>query len=162
MTYLTAQICTNGHIITDAYREESDKINKNCKECGAKNITNCPNCDAPIQGRWITSWASTGEVRPLRKSPNFCHACGTPYPWTLIKRDQIIELINEIPDLQQSEKDTLIKSISYLSSDDSLGVSSAERFKRFFADIQKNIGSALYKLVIDISSETVKRIIESQ
>ena len=49
--YETAQICKNGHVITDAHNQQPDMAKPFCPECGLETMTKCEHCDAPIQGR---------------------------------------------------------------------------------------------------------------
>jgi hypothetical protein len=48
--YLTAAICSNGHVATDAV-ESHDNPGKFCQHCGAAIITACSHCRAAMRGR---------------------------------------------------------------------------------------------------------------
>lgn len=48
MPYRNATICINGHVI---HKFESNH-QPYCSLCGAKTISYCPNCNAPIHGVW--------------------------------------------------------------------------------------------------------------
>ena len=77
MKYYPAQICLNGHIIT-----ENATIPENCKDicpkCNEKTITKCPACKADILGMEI----SGSPLGVHNKPQSHCHECGEPYPWT--------------------------------------------------------------------------------
>ena len=57
----TMQVCLKGHVI-NAGTQKYPQYNKDfCDLCGAKTITNCPNCNAPIPVICkITEWLSWG------------------------------------------------------------------------------------------------------
>ena len=161
MSYLVAQICLNGHIITDAFNSSGkEKAEKFCRKCGEKTLTECPNCKTNILGRWVRSWQSTGDVRPLTKIPYFCHECGTPYPWTESKKSEAEKLIAELPDLNLEEKDELIKSIPDIMSNTPNTEMSANRFINALKKAPKAIQAALYKLLVEIASETAAKFMK--
>ena len=92
--YRTAQICLNGHIITDETGEGQEK--DFCTDCGEPTIVKCPNerCNEPILGAQIEHDPLYGGTRiGLYTPPRFCHACGSPYPWTVSYLKAAEELI---------------------------------------------------------------------
>lgn len=48
--YRTALICRNGHTATEDIEGYPEKSQRFCKECGAENISKCPECGEPIHG----------------------------------------------------------------------------------------------------------------
>ncbi len=81
--YNVMQACTNGHIITSTARDRPENLKKRCPQCGAKTITQCPNCNTDIQGyKHIPGVAHGGPKAP----PDFCHECGAAYPWTVLNQ----------------------------------------------------------------------------
>jgi len=48
--YDVMQACENGHIITSTAQSNPGDMKKRCPECGAKTITQCPDCGIEIQG----------------------------------------------------------------------------------------------------------------
>jgi len=79
MKYYPAQICLNGHVIT-----ENATILGNCKDmcpkCNERTITKCPNCKAIILGMAISGNAY--GFYDKNEPPSHCHQCKQPYPWT--------------------------------------------------------------------------------
>ena len=78
MKYCPAQICLNGHVIT-----ENANIPRNRKEicpiCKEQTITECPNCKEIILGMAINGNAY--GFYDKNKPPSHCHKCKEPYPW---------------------------------------------------------------------------------
>ncbi len=76
----TMQVCLNGHVINEGFRENPQRNKDFCDRCGKKTITNCPNCDKPIPG----DLQDTGVVTIgfLPSAPEFCEHCGEKFPWT--------------------------------------------------------------------------------
>jgi hypothetical protein len=73
------QVCEAGHMITSTAKSHPVKMKKRCPDCGAKTITQCPRCNAEIQGYHHTPGvAHPGPSKP----PARCHECGEAYPWT--------------------------------------------------------------------------------
>ena len=162
MTYYTAQICLNGHIITDTYGIPSEESEKFCSICGSVTITTCVQCANRIRGRWVTSWQSTGELRPLFNPPSFCHKCGKPYPWTEMKEKAAEEIILQIDGLSDNEKQDLVNSISDITTDTPNTEIAANKFKTAIGKVSDQAKVIFYKLIVDISSETAKKLIKGE
>ena len=97
-SYDVMQVCLNGHQISE-YAETMPQFGKPfCPNCGAKTITACPECQAPIQGRYETPWVFFVSQTPV---PNNCYACGTAYPW----RQEALAAAIEAVQLDLDEKD---------------------------------------------------------
>ena len=73
LTWDTARICPNGHVLTAHLFQEPDP-GMYCIECGEKGLENCPNCSASIRGLPYNLFGSF-------ISKKYCHECGKPYPW---------------------------------------------------------------------------------
>ena len=75
--YTTPSICTReGH----AQSRDISEIPSTpfCKECGANTISACTSCAEAIHG---TVGRHPGPYDP----PNYCHNCGSMYPWTALR-----------------------------------------------------------------------------
>jgi hypothetical protein len=78
--YDQAQICINGHLV-NGRSNTCPTLNKDfCGRCGAKTVTACPACTAPIPGNLLSESGNVQELAP----DEFCHKCGKSFPW---KRD---------------------------------------------------------------------------
>ena len=76
----TMQVCLNGHVINEEFREKPQHNKDFCDRCGKKTITNCPNCDKSIPGDLQYPGVVTTGFRS--SAPEFCEHCGKKFPWT--------------------------------------------------------------------------------
>ena len=74
----TMQVCRNGHVINDSYHKYPESNQNYCQKCGKKTITECENCEKPIQGRVYYSGGL--HIGPI-SVPNYCQHCQAAYPW---------------------------------------------------------------------------------
>ena len=107
--YDVAQICLNGHLITERANGSPQFRQNYCGICGEKTITSCVYCNAPIRGEYhVPGVVSIGFPFSV---PKYCHECGKPYPWTKRALEASRELIQEVESLDEQEKEILAKSI---------------------------------------------------
>jgi len=96
----TMQVCLNGHVINAGFQKYPQYNKEFCDKCGAKTITNCPKCNAPIPGDMQdTGVAVIGGLG--KTAPDYCQNCGEHYPWKteneiLIDKEKPIELLQRI------------------------------------------------------------------
>jgi hypothetical protein len=77
--YDLMQVCENGHKITGCGESCPDDLIDRCTECGAVTLTACPRCETELQGcRHDPDESDNDYSLP----PEFCHKCGSPFPWT--------------------------------------------------------------------------------
>lgn len=163
MSYYVAQICQNGHIITDTYNSSGKKKGEHfCRKCGEKTITKCPECNTNIRGRWVTSWQSTGEFRRLVCTPKFCHHCGVSYPWTIRNEDAAKELISTLTELSEKDRQQLSDDLPDLISESPRTEVVANKFRLTIGKLSGMMKDLLYNLTVDIASETAKKIIKDE
>jgi hypothetical protein len=151
--YSVAEICLNGHMTTGDAEAESEKRAKFCPECGERTVTACPDCRALLRGDHTVEgliWPGTAE--------NFCYNCGKPYPWTIAKRQAAKEFVAELQ-LDDKDREQLQGVIDDLATGGARTELAASRFKRLMQKVAKPAGSALYKIVLDLASETAKKAI---
>ncbi|MDO8684400.1 MAG: DUF2321 domain-containing protein [Armatimonadota bacterium] len=79
-----AQVCLNGHTITDVYLRAPQFNQDCCDKCGERTIINCPNCKAELRGMPMTS-EYFGNDHGTPPPPARCYKCGEAYPWTKAK-----------------------------------------------------------------------------
>jgi len=160
-TYDVAQICLNGHIINGSAKMDPIHNKDFCPKCGSKTITNCLNCNLWIEGDfYITLTNQFTGTQSLRTTgrfalPLFCPKCGVPFPWTEKKIEVSKNLISELSELTQEEKELLVKDVDIIIRDTPETIFSANRIKK----ILPKIGKVIRDLIVDISSETAKKII---
>ena len=160
--YDTAQICINGHPINSRADSWPQHNMDFCDKCGASTITNCPNCTAPIKG----VYHSPDDLIPANRSacksfkpPRFCENCGKPYPWTEAKLKAAQEYSDMLNNLSPEERGMLKKSLDDIVRETPQTTVAATRFKRLVAKAGKAAAEGFRELLVDILSETAKKII---
>ena len=152
--YDVAQICLNGHPINDSMTTHPEDNKEFCDKCGSKTITICRNCKAQIQGR-MEGYLGLSEYT----APAFCYNCGKAFPWTEAKIQAAHDLAQELEDISEDEKRMLSESIDDLVKDTPRTTLAATRFKKIVSKIGKPVGKTLRDLIVDIASETAKKML---
>lgn len=153
-TYDTAQLCENGHLITDAIYTNPEDVQPFCSKCGQPTITECKSCKTQIKGRDRYSSIISEYARP-----NFCHKCGETYPWTERGLDAAKKYVEKIKELKPEEKELLTKSI-----DDIVRVAPSQKvaivdFKRLLAKMNSPSREITIGVISDILTEGAKKAI---
>jgi hypothetical protein len=148
--YNSAQICTNGHVITEVADEMPHLTSDRCRACGAETITNCPACRAKIRGDRF------GGNVPAFRRPAFCHNCGKPYPWTEATIRAAKELAQELK-ISADDKMLLETSIDQLVRNTPAATVAAVRFKTIVAKAGREVAEGFHKILVDVVSEIVKK-----
>ena len=156
MSYETALICRNGHVITTGSESSPEKYAKYCDRCGEATISECPNCHTKIRGYHRTEGIALIVVGGY-EIPKFCHECGKPYPWTERKMDEVYKLIDENKKLNPSEKEVLKKLIWEIVIESPKKDLAIEEVKRPLQKMGDEPVKLLKSLLIDLLSEVVKR-----
>lgn len=145
--YRTAQICLNGHCITesvDAYPVHAQSF---CDKCGAPTITTCPACNASIRGYYfVPGFVTVGHNYEV---PSYCYSCGKPYPWTDAAIMAATELINEEEDLDEVQRSKLISSLPDIMTETPKTQVAITRFKKALMAVGEVTADALRQFVID-------------
>jgi len=154
--YDTAQICLNGHVISEFAVSQPQGNQKFCQSCGAATITECQSCRTPIRGFYHVP----GVIGPFGYSvPGFCHNCGAAYPWMQARVAAAKELSDELNDLSPDEKETLKKSIDDIVRDTPSTTLAATRFKKLMAKAGKSTTESFREILVDVLSETAKKML---
>lgn len=156
--YDTAQICRNGHVITEV-AEDFPQFRKDfCSRCGAATIMACESCDTPIRGDLRDSGVAIfGGPGP--RAPRFCHGCGAPYPWTTQALSAARELLEEDTQLTDEEREQLDKSLDDLIRDSPQTELAARQFKRLAAKAGSETATGLKAILVSVVTEAAKRAI---
>jgi len=151
-----ALICENGHVINTTMHAFPEYNTNYCQDCGAKAISSCPSCSEPIRGENLDS--SGFGVFP---APKYCHKCGVAYTWTKRRQSAVLEYAEEIGGLDEDDRNQLEASIVVLSTDTPEPQSqlAAARLKKIFSKLGTGVKEVAYKMVVDIASETGKKIL---
>lgn len=150
--FYNAQICLNGHVI-DYYSKNAEQF---CSSCGSKTITQCPKCNANIRGMEIFDIPTIGVKY---KRPNYCPECGNPYPWTSASLEAMKELIDFDEELSNEEKSYINGNLQDLTVDTPKTKVVATKLNAFLHKAGSVTASAIRDILVDIASETVKKII---
>lgn len=153
--YDVAQICMNGHIITDMAKSNPQFRKSNCTKCGEPTIINCLQCNSPIQGYYHVDGVVQFGHKPILHS--FCYHCGKPYPWTEKKIQATKELIDELDELKQEERDKLKNSIYDLIADTPRSEVAVTLIKKNIPKINKMLAKTLLDMVVSIATDTIKK-----
>lgn len=157
--YRTAQICLNGHVITDAADAYPEFKTKFCIDCGEKTIMNCTKCNERILGEYyVENYLGSSDYT----APAYCHNCGNPYPWTQSALDATQELLSLENKLSTEELTYLSENMSSLIADTPKTKVVATKLKLAISKLGPATSSAIRDIVVDIASEAAKKIIFPQ
>ena len=154
--YDVAQICLNGHVINSSTQESPQFNTKFCNRCGQPTTTQCKVCSNSIPGEYHTQGVISLFPFP---APAFCAHCGSRYPWTESRLKAARELTQDNEDLDDADKETLSKSLDDLVKDTPSTPVAANRFKKLMVKVGKEGAGAFRDILVDIASETAKKII---
>lgn len=152
--YYTAQICLNGHMTHSSLEISPEYAEKFCSTCGARTIEACPTCSSSLRG--AARGHITSSEPPL---PSYCADCGTAFPWTTAKLAAAKQLVDEFDELVDAQRDQLKAAIDTLATAGPDAELAASRFKRLTSKVGKAAGSSLQKIVTDVVSESVKKML---
>lgn len=156
-TFDIAQICLNGHVITEMAGDHPEYRKEFCTECGEKTITSCQNCNTNIKGYHRVSGV-IGIFDDYDK-PKYCEKCGKPFPWTSRQLDAAKELIDLTDNLNSEEKADLKSSIDDLVKDGPKTIVAQVKYKKYIGKAGSEIAKGIKDVLVDVVSETVKKAI---
>ena len=150
--YKHATICLNGHIVS---KDEANYF-KFCKVCGEPNISECQHCTTPIQG---VIYIPNGFPITNYNRPNYCHACGKPYPWTEKIINNAVELVSLDDQLSDDYKEIIKNALPDLITDTLDTPLAQVKYKKYMNRASKHIQDSVRNLLIDVVSDAVKKSI---
>ena len=153
--YDVAQICLNGHVINSTTQQLPQFNKKFCDRCGQATITQCRQCGNSIQGEYHGGGIVIGKW----PAPAFCIHCGASHPWTESRLNAARDLALDSEYLNDADKETLSKSLDDLVTDTPSTPAAANRFKKLMVKVGKEGAGAFRDILVDIASETAKKII---
>ena len=150
--YDVAQICLNGHLITDRFAGWPQFRKDFCSKCGQATIYQCPECKQMIQGDYVVPGVlDLSGYQP--DPPSYCHACGKPYPWKAAKIEAAQAMIDELDELNGAEREVLRKSIDDIAVDSPMTEVAVTRFKKMLPKLTQESAAAMRRLVIDVAGK---------
>lgn len=154
--YRTAQVCKNGHVITSNI-SYSEFLADFYPDCGAKTISSCLDCKTPIRGDYdipdVIDFSSSYQP------PAYCYHCGKPFPWTESKLNAIADLLDMQNQLTEEEKKRFISCLPTIFTETSQSEVTAFKLRALFKKLPSEIGRLVKNIIIDVLSESVKKVI---
>jgi hypothetical protein len=151
-----AQICRNGHLVNSQVRSAPYLNQPFCVLCGEPTMTHCPLCDTPIHGAFHEPGIF---IVPDPTVPLYCLGCGAPYPWTSTRLEAAKGLADEMRSLKPSEREAMKRSIDDLVHEAPRSHAAALTFKRLLAQAGAEAASGMREVLINVVSESARRII---
>lgn len=154
--YYTAQVCLNGHVITDNYERSPEFRKSFCTKCGQPTITQCSSCHANIQGDYhVDGVVCLRTQEPT--APAYCHNCGNPYPWTESNLKAISDLLELDEQLQGSDVQIMNEILPDLLTDTPKSKVAEAKYKKIMRKAGRATFEAVKEITIGIASETIKK-----
>lgn len=155
-SYDTAQLCLNGHLITD--RASNIQLRQDfCEKCGAKTIMECQNCNSKIRGDY--SVPGVISIGATYERPSNCYNCGIAYPWTKAIIEDANQLINAATNVSEEEQEKAKESFVDLLKETPRVEVALIQFKSFIQKAGSGISSAFREITVDVLSEAIKKSI---
>ena len=153
MEFDEAQICLNGHVANPYYRTVAERNRKFCSRCGESAIHACPECCHAIRGKGISvAYASTRYQAPL-----YCEDCGQPFPWTSRSIQAVLDLA--ALELTKEDQEILQHNVEDVVKDAPSTRVAAIRIKTVLVRAGGTLSESIRELLVDIASETAKKVI---
>lgn len=156
MAYNGATICLNGHVVS----KYKANCQKHCSICGKETYSICLQCHAPIRGVAEVKGVIVVGDMPYDK-PFYCYECGAPYPWTQKILDSAVELVSLDDDLDETSKELIKNAIPELLIDTPITPIAVAKYQKGLSKASQIIHDSMRQLLIDVVSETVKKILFS-
>lgn len=154
--YDTAQICKNGHLVTEYYESSPVHDEKFCSKCGVETVVKCLQCNTKIRGTYHVPMVCGFSKYTV---PLYCYSCGEPYPWTEEKIKAIKDFSNEM-DLTTEDKKIIEENVSAIVVDSPKTQVSAVRIKKVLSKAGSAFAQKLQDMIVDIASETAVKLIK--
>jgi hypothetical protein len=151
--YDTAQVCLNGHVITDTYYRVPQFRQDFCSMCGQATVHQCKACGTEIRGDYYVPGV-IDLTMSKKVAPSFCHGCGKPHPWTAAKILAAQAMADEVEGLNDAERVMLKASIEQIASDTPMTEVAVTRIKKLIPKVAKEGVGALRRLIIDVAGKT--------
>ncbi len=153
--YLTAQVCLNGHLITSSIEQDSALMQAFCSKCGAKTITACPSCNAPLRGELYDDEMVIYGYTPTVDA--YCPKCGKPFPWTASALESTKLLILEEENFSEQLKNSLVEVLPDVIVETPKTNLAVVRLKKGLTAAGKFTADAIRQFAIDFGCEFAKK-----
>lgn len=154
--YNGATICLNGHVVSISLANSQPY----CSKCGKETFSKCSNCGSPIRGTYVADGII--DLSGRYNKPFYCFQCGAAYPWTDKILENAVELISLDEGLDDNSKMLIKEAIPDLIVDTPITPVAIAKYKKGISKAGVIVKDALYNMLIDIVSETVKKTLFNQ
>lgn len=152
VTYDTALICRNGHIVNDAMEFVPADNKKFCSKCGVAAMSACPSCSAAIQGLRRDGSSTHG----LFTAPGYCRECGEAFPWTKAQLNSLSQLL-AMTDATAEDQAALRDSLPSIAAESPSTPVAIAQWRKFLASAGKQMGELIRGVLVEVASEAVKK-----
>lgn len=156
--YDTAQVCLNGHVTNQNFRDKPVHNVDHCRKCGDRTIVNCPACKTEIRGSYEVPEVAIIGRGPFA-APAFCHKCGKAYPWTEKKLLAAKDYAADLEKLTPEEREQLKSSLDDLIRETPRSELASLRFKKLIKKAGKESYEGMKHVLTALVSEAVKKVI---
>jgi hypothetical protein len=156
-----AQICINGHVITQALLTYPQRAKNFCDICGARTVQECPKCHKQIRGVYHNRNGGTVRTNPSTPNapPSFCLECGHPFPWTEQRLNAAKRLARENAGFTPEETEQFVKSLESIVGRTPDSPLATSRMNKLLTKGGKAVSDGLRDIFVDVMSEAVKKTI---
>lgn len=148
--YYTAQICRNGHVVTNALELIPEASSKFCDECGLATLTTCPHCQMAIRGTYREGF------NPSYERPSYCRECGVAFPWMAERLATMRDLITAST-APKDDKDALLADLDAIAADTPRTQIVVMRMKKFLARASDEVVPAVRQIVVEVATSAAKK-----
>lgn len=145
--YDTARVCENGHVINEHACQDPIENADYCERCGSCAVSEC-SCGSPIRGAYY-------GTRGFFKPPAYCLKCGKPHIWTSRRIEAFRELVAELEDLGEDDREKLLTSIPDLVAENPRTDTAIIRIKRVLSNVPPEMGKLLLSKMADFAMQSV-------
>ena len=153
--YDVGQICGSGHWITQYALTQPEGQQKFCTRCGEPTFIACSQCNAPIRSKMLDSmWF--GEI----PAPSYCYECGEPHPWTAARLKAARASGEAADEFDDDEAEEFAAAVAEISKDGPGAPVAATKVRKMLNRLSGPTGAAATKVVGDVATAAVKKLLE--
>ncbi len=157
-SYDAASVCENGHTINTRLHGSPQFSRPFCSSCGAKAVTACSHCKAPIPGHYIDDPSPVLVLSiPHYDPPSFCESCGNAFPWTAARIKAGQQLAMEVDGLNDKERRLLAETFPDLVANTPRTELAMTRFQKLSLKVKGEGANALRVIITKIGTDLVKQ-----
>jgi len=153
-----ALICESGHLINHSKTQSPVDAVDYCEKCGSKVLDKCTHCNTEIKGQKYRIGYPHNSYAADFNNPSFCYKCGKQFIWTERKIQAAIDIASEFTS-DDKEIESIRRDLNNIVKEDTFAEISIRKLKLFMPKIANGAGELFKKLIIEIASESIKKMI---